>query len=110
MAPLPGKTLQPAQPGVTSSEQYFPIIIDPQKFGRSRDALYGRLREKSIFARKYFHPICTDFEPYRNYPIHSTYNTPYVHQAKSQVLCLPFHSGVDDDDIDAIRAEFLHPQ
>jgi hypothetical protein len=30
-----------------------------------------------------------------------------VEKVKSQVLCLPFHSGVDEEDIEDIRAEFV---
>jgi dTDP-4-amino-4,6-dideoxygalactose transaminase len=105
---LPGVWVQPEQPTVTRSEQYFQICIDPAVFGRSRDDIYSGLKRRGIFARKYFHPICTDFNSYRNYPIHSVLKTPYVEIIKSQVLCLPFHSGVDEEDIEDIRSEFEH--
>lgn len=104
---LPGVRLQPDQPMVSRSEQYFQICIDPALFGRSRDDIYNGLKSRGIFARKYFHPICTDFDSYRNSPIHSVRETPYVQTVKSQVLCLPFHSGVDEEDIADIRSEFL---
>lgn len=107
LADLPGIQLQPAQPGVVSSEQYFPIVIDPAKFGRSRDDLYLSFKNKDIFTRKYFHPICTDFLPYKGFNIYSTQKIPYVNTVKSQVLCLPFHSGVTDIDVDDIKKEFL---
>ncbi len=104
---LPGVRLQPAQAGVTSSEQYFPVVIDPKVYGRTRDQVYEAFKQQGIFTRKYFHPICTDFEPYRGFPIHTARDVPYVSEVKSQVLCLPFHSGVDDQDLADIRAEFL---
>jgi dTDP-4-amino-4,6-dideoxygalactose transaminase len=104
---LPGIRLLPAQPGVCNSEQYFPIQIDSNIFGRTRDDLYNGLKERDIFSRKYFHPICTDFEPYRGFPIHTARPLPYVQEVKSTVLCLPFHSGVDDSDVDEMRDEFL---
>lgn len=107
LAPLRGINLQPVQSGISQSEQYFRVCIDQHLFGRSRDDIYLGLKKREIFARKYFHPICTDFESYRNYPIHSVRDVPYVEAIKSQVLCLPFHSGVGDDDIEDIRAEFL---
>lgn len=103
---LPGIMLPPEQPGVTRSEQYFQIVIDPTKFGRTRDDIYAQLKSINIFARKYFHPICTDFEPYEGYPIWSVRTEPYVNIVKSQVLCLPFHSDVSEDDIAAIRSVF----
>lgn len=105
---LPGISIQPDQPTVTRSEQYFQICIDPALFGRTRDDIYNGLKARDIFARKYFHPICTDFASYRNYPIHSVLKTPHAEVVKSQVLCLPFHSGVDEEDIEDIRSEFEH--
>jgi dTDP-4-amino-4,6-dideoxygalactose transaminase len=107
LEPIPGISLQPEQDGVFNSEQYFAIVVDEAVFGRSRDDLYSSLKMRGIFSRKYFHPICTEFEPYRGYPIHSARRIPYVSIVKSQVLCLPFHSGVDDGDLAEIRDEFL---
>ncbi|MBV8280520.1 MAG: DegT/DnrJ/EryC1/StrS family aminotransferase [Candidatus Eremiobacteraeota bacterium] len=107
LEPIRGIRLQPRQPGITSSEQYFPIVVDVAAFGRSRDDLYHGLKKRGIYSRKYFHPICTDFIPYNNLQIYSVRHVPYVSIVKSQVLCLPFHGGVDDEDIADIRDEFL---
>lgn len=103
---LPGIQLQPRQPGVTSSEQYFPVVVDASRFGRTRDQLYDELKGLDIFSRKYFHPICTDFLPYAGSKIHSVRRVPYVSKVKSQVLCLPFHGGVDEQDLTDIGAVF----
>lgn len=103
---LPGISLPPDQPGVSRSEQYFQLVIDPVKFGRTRDDIYASLKSIDIYARKYFHPICTDFESYSGFPIWSTRTVPYVSIVKSQVLCLPFHNDVSDDDVAAIKSVF----
>lgn len=103
---LPGVSVPTGQKGVVNSEQYYHLVIDPTLFGRSRDDIYGALRGYDIFSRKYFHPICTDFEPYRGKPIHSVRNTPYAEVVKSRVLCLPFHSGVTEDHVNIIRDVF----
>lgn len=100
---LPGVGLQPAQVNVVRSEQYYPVVIDADVFGRSRDDIYEELKAQSIFARKYFHPICTDFRPYLEHPIVSVHDVPYAETVKTQVLCLPFHSGVVDSNIETIR-------
>jgi len=104
---LDGVQTQPEQSGVEGSEQYFPLIIDETQYGRTRDDIYDALKEQNIFARKYFHPICTDFEPYRHLPIISTRSVPYVTEVKSRVLCLPFHSGVSEDAV-AVIADVFH--
>lgn len=103
---LSGIRLQSMQAGVGQSEQYYPVVINAELFGRSRDAIYGALKERGIMSRKYFHPICTDFAPYRGFPIISARDRPYVSEVKSQVLCLPFFSGVTDGDVEDIRAVF----
>lgn len=107
LAGLDGIQTQPEQPGVENSEQYFPLIIDETRYGRTRDDIYDALKERNIFARKYFHPICTDFKPYRHVPIVSTRAIPYVTEVKSRVLCLPFHSGVSQEAV-AVIADVFH--
>jgi dTDP-4-amino-4,6-dideoxygalactose transaminase len=106
LAKVPGVRLPAPQKNVTNSEQYFPVVIDQEHFGRTRNDVYEELQTKDIFARKYFHPICTDFAPYKGQMIYSVRNSPYVNQVKSQVLCLPFHSGVTDDHVDVIAGVF----
>ena len=106
MGQLFGITLQKKQAGVVNSEQYYRIVVDASKFGRSRNDLYDSLKKRGIFARKYFHPICTDFVPYKKWPVYTTRPCPYVDTVKSQVLCLPFHSGVTDEDVAEIEYVF----
>lgn len=104
---IPGIQMPVDQKHVENSEQYFPIVIDPKVHGRTRDDIYSALQKREIYARKYFHPICTEFEPYRGMRIISKSNSPYAEEVKSQVLCLPFHSGVEPEDVADIRAELL---
>lgn len=103
---LDGVLLQEVTENVTQSEQYLLVRIDQDKSRLNRDELKERLAEKQIFARKYFYPICTDYEPYRNMPIISARARPYAQVAKHQVLCLPFHSGVTEAHLDLIAAVF----
>lgn len=106
IGPLSGIATQKKQPGVVNSEQYYRIVVDASSFGRSRNDLYESLKKRGIFARKYFHPICTDFVPYKGWPVCTTRRTPYVDTVKTQVLCLPFHSGVTDEDVAEIGYVF----
>lgn len=104
---IPGITLKPEQKNTVESYQYFPIVIDEGVFGRSRDNVYDELKTHEIFSRKYFHPICTDFKSYKDEPIISTLNEPFVNTLKTRVLCLPFHSDVNDSHLDRIKRVFL---
>ncbi|MBX8827220.1 DegT/DnrJ/EryC1/StrS family aminotransferase [Ochrobactrum sp. SFR4] len=102
LSDLPGIHIQLNQDGVSRSEQYYPIRIIAEEFGRSRDQIYDELKKVNIFSRKYFHPICTDFEPYKNEKIISILDVPNASILKNQVLCLPFHSGVSEEHIEMI--------
>lgn len=99
---FPGIRVQAKQEGVRQSEQYYAIIIDPRVAGFTRDSLYDALKTRGIFSRKYFMPICTDFDCYKGLPIHSATGALVAERVKDQVLCLPFHSGVDARHIDII--------
>ena len=100
---LDGIQLPAEQPEVENSEQYFPIVIDETRFGRTRDQIYDALKARKVFSRKYFYPICTDFEPYRHLKIVSTRAIPYAEEVKMRVLCLPFHSNVSEDAVSVIH-------
>src|SRR5947208_1216262 len=47
-----------------ANHSYFPILVQPA-YRQSRDALYQRLRESEIYARRYFYPLITVFPMYR---------------------------------------------
>ncbi len=84
------------------------IKIDSDRFGRTRDDIKSALEINNIHPRKYFHPVCTDFLPYKDYPITSVHGVPYLEVAKKQVLCLPFHSAVEEQHLDIISETFQH--
>lgn len=81
---------------------YFPIFIDGERYGRSRDALYDALRSAGIFCRRYFYPIISDFGIYRDLPSARKENLPMAHSLADSVICLPVHHELSDDIIDQI--------
>jgi dTDP-4-amino-4,6-dideoxygalactose transaminase len=100
---IDGIVLQTTPDNVVNSEQYFLVRVDSEVYGKTRDDIKADLEEKKIFPRKYFHPNCNDYDCYRDYPIVTDRERPYVEKAKSEVLCLPFHSGVE-----ALHLEMIH--
>lgn len=99
---IPGLRKQTKQPKVKQSEQYYVVVVDPEVYGSTRDDIYRRLKEQNIFSRRYFWPICTDFDCYKDKKIHSVHPSTVAERVKDRVLCLPFHSGVTDDHVDII--------
>lgn len=72
----------------------FPILIGPD-FHVSRDELYKRLEEENIFTRKYFYPLISDMEPYKNLTSADPAGLPVARKIASEVLCLPLYPDLD---------------
>lgn len=44
-------------PGVKHNYSYFPIFIDAEKYGMTRDELYFKMKEHDVLGRRYFYPL-----------------------------------------------------
>jgi dTDP-4-amino-4,6-dideoxygalactose transaminase len=84
--------------GTKSNYSYFPIFIDKDKYGHSRDELYARLKAHNIYGRRYFYPLISDFPPYSSLPSAAHRNLPVAAAAADRVICLPMHGDLTDDD------------
>jgi len=69
---------------------YFPILVQ-QEYPLTRDALYHKLKDNGIFARRYFYPLISDFPMYRGLTSASEANLPVAKKAASKVICLPIY-------------------
>jgi len=74
---------------VRHNYSYFPVIVDPENFGATRDALHDFLSEKNIVTRKYFYPLVTDYPEFAKF---KTNPLPVAGKIAENILCLPlFH-------------------
>lgn len=89
-------------PGVRHNYSYFPIFVDTEVYGMTRDELYGKLKENNIFGRRYFYPLITEFTTYRGLPSADPSNLPNAHRMANSVICLPMYSGLNESDIERI--------
>ncbi len=96
------KVLKNRLPGVKNSYQYFVIRIDKKLFGRSRDYVYEEFKKYNVFARKYFHPLCSDYPCYKYLPSSSKENLPVANKVVKEVLCMPLYGGLTASDIEKI--------
>jgi dTDP-4-amino-4,6-dideoxygalactose transaminase len=89
-----------------TNDGYFPVLVGPG-FPLDRDALYGRLRAAGVHARRYFHPLISDFPMYRGLPSARRSNLPVASDAADRVLCLPIYPRLLDEEqtriIDLVR-------
>ena len=79
---------------------YFPILINEKKSKISRDYLYEELKKYNIFTRKYFYPLVTDFECYKD--LYGDSDIPVAKRISHQILCLPLYCDLTYKDIDYI--------
>ena len=101
---ITGITFFNDMPGVRHNYSYFPIFIDAEKFGRTRDQLYDDLKKKNILGRRYFYPLISDFETYRDLPSASKENLPVANRLADTVLCLPMHHELSTTDVERVLA------
>lgn len=91
---------------VESNHSYFPILVQPD-YPLSREALYQKLKDHGIFARRYFYPLISDFPMYRSMPSAQCDNLPVAADASAKVLCLPIYPNLQPQEqqrvIDLIR-------
>lgn len=96
---VPGITFFYDMPGVRHNYSYFPIFIDAEKFGKTRDELYFEMKEANVLGRRYFYPLISEFSTYRGLPSATRENLPNAYKLADTVLCLPMHHELSDDDI-----------
>lgn len=95
-----GLLLNKCQKETTPNYAYFPILIDENKFGISRDELKERLQQENIGARKYFYPLTSVFECFPD--TCRANETPVAQLISQRVLTLPLYGDLKERDVDRI--------
>ena len=102
---IKGLHISKIREGVKSNYSYFAICIDTDLFGESRDSIIKRLESDSIFARKYYHPLVSEFPIYEmNHHLNST---PIAKKISEQIIVLPLYSDLNKNDIERICSVIL---
>lgn len=88
------------QKDVKSNYAYFPIIVDQEKYGMDRNQLADVLAAHNIFARKYFYPIVSDYECYKD--TYCSTDTPCAKRMGDSVLTLPMYADLGRENVERI--------
>jgi dTDP-4-amino-4,6-dideoxygalactose transaminase len=104
LAKLRGITVVSPPGAATRSLQYYVIRVDALSAGCSRDELYERLRRFNVFARKYFYPLASDYDCYRELSSAAADRLPVARKAAAEVLCLPLYGTLAPEDATRICA------
>lgn len=99
---IEGLTYMEDMPGVRHNYSYFPVFIDAEKYGMTRDELYFKMKESNVLGRRYFYPLISEFETYNGLPSAGRDNLPKAHQVADSVICLPMHHELSDDDLNRV--------
>ena len=99
---IEGITFFEDMPGVRHNYSYFPIFIDAEKFGMTRDELYIKMKEVNVLGRRYFYPLISDFSTYRGLDSARPENLPNAHKMANSVICLPMHHALTEEEIERI--------
>lgn len=97
-----GISFLPDMEGVTHCYSYLPVFVDEDIYKISRDALYEKLRENNIFARRYFYPLISHFEPYKELKSAAPDNLRVAQKAAEQVICLPIFVEMNEMEINMV--------
>lgn len=97
-----GITFFDDMPGVKHNYSYFPIFIDAEKYGMTRDELYFKMKTANVLGRRYFYPLISEFSTYRALESAAPKNLPNAHKMANSVICLPMHHALSDEDIQRV--------
>lgn len=95
-------------PGVRHNYSYFPIFINAEEFGMTRDELYFKMRADGVLGRRYFYPLISTFSTYRSLPSAGAENLPVATKVANEVICLPMHHELTDADIERVLAHIIN--
>lgn len=97
---IDGLTFFEDMPGVKHNYSYFPMFIDAEKYGTTRDELYAKMKEANVLGRRYFYPLISEFSTYRGLESARPENLPNAHKMANSVICLPMHHELSQEDIE----------
>ena len=89
-------------PGVRHNYAYFPILINAAEYGMTRDELYFKMKEQNVLGRRYFYPLISTFDTYKNLESSIPANLPVATRIADEVICLPMYYGLTEEDLERV--------
>ena len=99
---VPGIRFFDDMPGVKHNYSYFPILVNAEEYGMTRDELYFKMKELGVLGRRYFYPLISTFSTYRGLPSAASDNLPVATKMANEVICLPMHHALSENDIQKV--------
>ena len=89
-------------PDVRHNYSYFPILINAEEYGMSRDELYFKMKDDNVLGRRYFYPLISTFDTYNNLESSNPANLPVATRIADEVICLPMYYGLTEEDLERV--------
>ena len=102
---VPGISFFDDMSGVKHNYSYFPIFVDAEQYGMTRDELYFKMKEHGVLGRRYFYPLISTFSTYRGLESATRENLPNAYRMADEVICLPMHHALSGEDVERIINE-----
>ena len=87
-----GIKIPSAYNNVKQNYAYYPIVIKDD-YPLTRDGLFDKLQDNNVFARKYFYPLITEFNCYKN--DYDSKDTPTAKYVSDRVITLPIYGNLE---------------
>lgn len=104
---IPGIRVMEDIPGVRHNYAYFPIFIDAEVYGMTRDELYFKMKENNVLGRRYFYPLISEFSTYRGLESARPENLPVATRIANSVICLPMYHSLTEEEVKHIIAQIV---
>lgn len=101
-----GIKIRNAQKNVKSNYAYYPVLVEKEKFGKSRNQIFDELIKHDIYARKYFYPLTNTFACFNGK--YDVSKTPIAHKISTNVLTLPIYADIEMETVDRICSIVLN--
>lgn len=93
---IPGIRMFKTRQGTEWNYGYFPILVS-EEYPLSRDELYDQFKEQGIYTRKYFYPLTSDQNCYKDE--YRNVNLACARRLAEKVLTLPVYEELDVENV-----------
>jgi len=100
LSAVPGIGFQKIAPDVRSTHNYFAILIEPETFGATNDAVQRFLLAQGVESKIYFHPPIHEQTLYADLAVGA--ELPNTSWLCERILCLPITAHLKEGDVDHI--------
>ena len=94
-------------PGVRHNYAYFPIFVDADAYGMTRNELYAKMKMGNVLGRRYFYPLISNLEVYRSLETAAPSHLPIANKIADSVICLPMYANLTKEETERVVAQIV---